>query len=56
MIKLMNDSDAPDEQYLRVGLPKDGNLTIEDLKNYRKGNWKSLGNLQGRERVEFTET
>lgn len=36
MIKLMNDSDAPDEQYLRVGLPKDGNLTIEDLKNYRK--------------------
>lgn len=32
MIKLMNDSDAPDEQYLRVGLPKDGNLTIEDFK------------------------
>lgn len=28
----------------------------KDLKNYRKGNWKSLGNLQGRERVEFTET
>ena len=36
MVRLMRENDAPEEQFLRMGLPKDGNVTREMILQQRE--------------------